>query len=63
ELSDYKQDLIKKVESDDESEIEYDSDPQIESLAQYHNSDQNSEVDYDLEDKFSELDSDDSDYT
>ncbi|CAG8809677.1 22008_t:CDS:1, partial [Dentiscutata erythropus] len=51
------------VESDKGSEIEYDSDPQIESSAQHHNSDQNSEDDYNLEDKFSELDSDDFDYT
>ncbi|CAG8827783.1 15192_t:CDS:1, partial [Dentiscutata erythropus] len=39
------------VESDNGSEIEYDSDPQIEFSA------------HESEDKFSELDSDDSDYT
>ena len=63
ELSDYKQDLIKKVESDNRSENEYDSGPQIESSAQHQNSDQNFEVDNDREKEVSEPDSDNNEYT
>ncbi|CAG8799470.1 23711_t:CDS:2, partial [Dentiscutata erythropus] len=51
------------VESDNGSENKYDSDLQIESSAQHHNSEKNSDIECDSEDKFSELDSDDSDYT